>query len=103
MVPHKLKLYKPKRHLLVVISWAYWSCPISRKQIREHLQARHHQGPALAQYEMGVLHGSVRPRPHPAAEDRHRGSAGVPRQRGKDSGSAHAARVYPQHHQFVGN
>lgn len=48
-----------------------------RAVLREHLQAGDHQGPALAQHQVGVFHGGVRSRPHPGAENRLGGNPGI--------------------------
>ena len=45
--------------------------------VGEHLGPRHHQGPALAQHQVGILHGGGRPRPDPAAPGGQRRGAGI--------------------------
>ena len=68
---------------------------------RQHKQTGDYEGGALAQHQVGVLHGSGRSRPHPGAENWFGGNTGIRGGRGPHPGSAHAARLYPQHHQPV--
>ena len=41
-----------------------------RPVLRKHFKTRHHQGPALAQFQVGILYRGFRPRADSGAEDR---------------------------------
>ena len=70
-----------------------------RSGVHQYLKARHHQGAALAQQQVGAVHRGTRSRSHPRAEHQHRGDGGVRGIRGQDRSGLHDPRLDAQHHQ----